>query len=147
MKYVPWGLALALLVGYGWQQREAGRAEAVAKVWQASAKYWKGEALRVDSVYRVEVSDLANQLIAYEKLRDTVRITDTVWVKRFIRVADSTIAACTKTVATCDKKVEVRDSLIANQNRQIQALLKKKPSVWSKLPWLVGGYLIHEVTD
>jgi hypothetical protein len=36
-------------------------------------------------------------------------------------------------VQTCETRVAIRDSIIG--------VLKKKPSVWSKLPWVAAGVI------
>lgn len=142
MKYLPWGLALVFLVGFGHQQRERGRAEAVTKVWKESALYWKKTSIHLDSTYRDETSKLANEMLRYKNRRVTLPITDTVAVKAFIATADSTIETCKMVVSSCEVRVAARDSLIANQNRQIQVLIKHgQTSVWSKIPWVAAGVL------
>jgi hypothetical protein len=144
MKYLPWGVLLvALIGGYGVHMKSVGRAQAESKIWRASAVYWKGQALKVDSIYRVEVSELANQLIRYKNARRAVPDSVvTPEVRRLTDAADSTIAACTDALDTCDERTAARDSAIAALNKQIKALSKiSKPSVLSHLPWVLGGVL------
>lgn len=131
MKYLPWlVLAVALFFGWSWHERKVG--ELNGKI-----AHLVTEEKQRDSVYRVEVSAYANQMLHYKNLRDTVKLTDTVWVKRFIVVADSTIHACNALVVTCEQRVAIRDSIIT--------VLKRKPSVWSHLPWVLGGIIAGKI--
>ena len=109
MKLSTWVVLVVLLTVaawvYGWDARKHGELRAqYARLLEHSRQR--------DSVYRVEVSEMANQMLHYKNLRRTVRITDTVWVKQFIGSADSAIAACTQALETCDQRVAIRDSQI-----------------------------------
>jgi hypothetical protein len=127
MRIIPWGLlVIALVLGYGWHRERVGELNGKIAHLERSRQ-------RADSTYRVEVSEMANQVIHYKNLRRVIRLTDTVWVKRFVVATDSAIASCTRAVEACDHRVAIRDSIIA--------VLKKKPSVWSKLPWVAAGVL------
>jgi hypothetical protein len=121
------GAALVAVVGagmlaYGWHQRKIGERDAKIAALIHTQK-------QADSVYRVKISEWANEAIRYKNLRRTVRITDTVWVKQFIVAADSTIAACGNLVESCKHRVAVRDSII-------EVLKKQKPR---RFGCVVGG--------
>ena len=129
MKYLPWALVLLGVFLYGRERAASGRlAERVAQLEQRKAQ--------VDTVYRRDTLTLKR----VRTVVDRVLQVDTLWRSDTVRVLIAAERkACDAVIQTCEQRVAVRDSII----RQ----LKKKPSVFSKLPWLLGGYLLHEVTD
>lgn len=64
---------------------------------------------RVDTQYVREVQTFTRWRTVRDTLRDSLTITDTVEVTRFIAVQDSTIAACSAALVTCDDRVRLRD--------------------------------------
>ncbi|NDF95722.1 MAG: hypothetical protein EB107_07800 [Proteobacteria bacterium] len=68
------------------------------------------DSIRVlDTVYRRDTVRLWRQVAQWDTLYDTTRlterITDTVWVRKALGSADSTIRACIATVLTCEQRV------------------------------------------
>jgi hypothetical protein len=82
----------------------------------------------VDTVYTRDTLTLTK----VRRVTDSVLITDTVIrvdsVKVLIAVERE---KCDRVIETCEQRAAVRDSLIK--------ALKKKPSVFGKLPWILGG--------
>jgi hypothetical protein len=128
MKYLPW-ILIGLMVTFLFFHRT----QDLARIAELEA-----QAAIVDTVYVRDTLTLTK--VRYKTDSILITQTDTV-VHRdtVIRWLAAERKACDDVIGTCERRVAVRDSLIKE--------LKKKPSVWSKLPWLVGGYLIHEVTD
>ena len=96
-------------------------AAVVAATWELGRKQGEVVALRhqvvvirdsirvLDTVYRRDTVRLWRQVAQWDTLYDTTRlterITDTVWVKKALGSADSTIRACIATVLTCEQRV------------------------------------------
>jgi hypothetical protein len=96
-------------------------AAVVAAAWELGRKQGEVVALRhqvvvirdsirvLDTVYRRDTVRLWRQVAQWDTLYDTTRlterITDTVWVKKALGSADSTIRACIATVLTCEQRV------------------------------------------
>lgn len=129
MKWLPWVVALCLLLAWGHERQESGkRSERIAQLEHRKAQ--------VDTVY----TTLTKTRSIVRVKTDSILRTDTLWRSDTVRVLIAAERkACDAVIQTCEQRVAVRDSIIKQ--------LKKKPSVFSKLPWLLGGYLIHEVTD
>lgn len=127
MRYLPWLVAMVLLVAYGCERQESGRqAERIAQLEQRKAQ--------VDTVYRRDTLTLRRVRRVTDSLivTDTLTFTDTV-----TRVIMAERKACDQVIQTCERRVAVRDSII----RQ----LKKKPSVVSKIPWVLGGMVAGKI--
>ena len=118
MKYLPWGLLLLVMVfGYGRYRQTMGEME-------GRIKHLTEQRARVDTLYRTDTMTLSR----VRRLTDTLRLSDTV---RILIAAER--QACDAVISTCEQRVAYRDSIIT--------VLKKKPSVWSKLPWVAAGVL------
>jgi hypothetical protein len=124
VKYLPWGaLLLALLLGYGYHREQIGKREARIVVLMM-------QKARVDTVYARDTVTLTR----VRRLTDSVLITDTVIRVDSVKVlVAAERQACDAVISTCETRVAVRDSIIT--------VLKKRPSVWSKLPWVAAGVL------
>jgi hypothetical protein len=120
VKYLPWViLGLALFAGWSWHERKVGELNGKIAHWQAESK-------RVDTLYRRDTLTLTR----VRRITDSILVhqTDTV---RLIVARER--EACDRVIETCEYRVAYRDSIIG--------VLKKKPSVWSKLPWVAAGVL------
>jgi hypothetical protein len=142
---LPWwvpcvGALLLLLIAGGAiaYERKLGYWKAQTEQAQKDAQRWRLEAGRRDTIYVVRRDTVFARAIRYELLRDTLRITDTVQVRNFVRFADSTVHACTEALSSCDSVRAAKDSLIAAQNRVIKGLTKQRPGLFAK----IGGKLI-----
>jgi hypothetical protein len=102
-----------------------------------------------------ERADLAEKLVVLERQKqavDTLYLTDTLTLTKVRRITDSVLSvdtvihtdtvrlmiaaereACGEVIQTCEERVAIRDEMIR--------VLKKKPSVWSKVPWVAAGVL------
>jgi len=90
---------------------------------------------QVDTVYQTKVKTLTK----VREVTDSVLLVDTLVYRDTIKIyLAAERQACNVVIQTCEQRVAVRDSLIKE--------LKKKPSVWSKAPWvaagLIGGLLL-----
>lgn len=142
---LPWwssivgALLLLLLTGGAVAyERKLGYYKAQTEQAQQDAAKWKLEAGKRDTLYVVRRDTVYARVVRYELLRDTLRISDTVQVREFVRLADSTVHACTAALSSCDSVRMAKDSLIASQNKVIQGLIKQRPGLFAK----VGGKLI-----
>jgi hypothetical protein len=139
LRVAPW----LALVGVAWfggcQYAENRQADArIAALTERNA-YLEDRVDIVDTVYDVDTVRFTRWRTKYDTLADSVRITDTVWVKEMIAVADSTVAACTDALRTCEVRVAYRDSIIAVAD-SILATERKRGTDWkTKLGWLLVG--------
>ena len=83
------------------------------------------QAHTVDTAYVRDTMTLTKWRTQYHAVRDSVKVTDTLTVERFVTVADSTIHACSVALETCEHRVQVRDSIIAATN-DLLALERKR---------------------
>ena len=58
----------------------------------------------LDTVYKTDTLRLTRWRTRYDTLVETRDIHDTVWVKEFIAVADTTIKLCTAALRTCEQR-------------------------------------------
>ena len=142
---IPWLLLLAVAWFGGCQyakNREMGRE--VHRLERARAALVL-RAQVVDTVYRTDTVRLSRLKVRYDTLLVDHRITDTVWVKQFVQVADSTIVACSGALETCGARVAIRDSMITNLDSLLQ-IEKKRGSPWkTKLGWLLAGAALRSL--
>lgn len=143
---------LVVLLAVAWHQRdEALRAEGAARErlvqLQTKLRIDSLQAKRADSVVTVDTLRLVRWVKAYDTVRTTLRITDTVDVKRYVQTADSTIAACRQSVTSLTLSCAAKDSVIADL-RAMNAV-KIAPSArvpWhQKVLWGLGGVVIGRV--
>jgi hypothetical protein len=88
------------------------------------------EKARVDTVY----TTLTKTQVKIRLVTDSLLRTDTLWRSDTVRLLVAAERnACNAVIETCERRVAVRDSIIG--------ALKKKPSVWSKVPWVAAGVL------
>jgi hypothetical protein len=125
MRIIPWGLlVIALVLGYGWHRERVGELN-------GRIAHWQEQAGRVDTLYRRDTLTLTR----VRRITDSVLVIDTVIRVDSVKVLIAAERqACDAVIQTCEERVAVRDSIIA--------VLKKKPSVWSKLPWVLGGVVV-----
>jgi hypothetical protein len=99
------GLAAAVVAG-AW---EMGRKQGEIAGLKERVVVIRDSIRLLDTVYRRDTVRLWRLKTEWDTLYDTARlterITDTVWVKRALGSADSTIRACIATVLTCEQRV------------------------------------------
>ena len=147
----PWLVALGAVLGFGCEERRAGRLDgqvtALTKERDALAKAAKTERL----VFVHDTVRLTQTRTRYETVRDSVIRTDTLLAHdtTFIRVvaaADTTIHACRETVAACVVNLRIADSLHAVDTRLLAAYRHAQPSGlrrWGdRLLWASAGYAV-----
>ena len=139
-------LGLSILKGI--EMFAARHGEGTGQVVQGKVQEKEGQKLlaRVDTVYRRDTIRLTREVTKYRAFRDTLKITDTVQVKEFVRQADSTIHACLLTVQTCEQKDSAHKVIEAGLRQQNEGLKKLVPSRAEKLitavKWIGAGYLV-----
>lgn len=121
------GAFVVLLALAFWRERsnseQLGKWREVAKRLQADSARIAASMRRTDSVFSRDTVRLRSTLIRYQTRRDTIlaHLTDTVRVREFVTLADSTIGACRAAVSSCEARVSARDSLIVVLGRQRSA--------------------------
>jgi len=103
----------------------------------------------VDTIYRRDTVVLWRVKATTDTMTQTVDRWkhDTVEVVRYVRLADSTIRACTIALGTCEERVRLRDARIAALGRQLEA---SQPRPWKdrleKLGWGLAGFGLGRLT-
>jgi hypothetical protein len=129
VKYLPWVIVAGLVyLLWGSQRLESTMRARIAQLEQRAAQ--------VDTVYVRDTLTLTKVRRVTDSLivTDTLTFTDTV-----TRVIMAERRACDAVIQACEQRVAARDAIIKE--------LKKKPSVLKHLPWVVGGFLLHEAID
>lgn len=75
--------------------------------------------LVTDTVYYAQWKTRYDTLISI----DSIPYSDTVWIKEYVHVADSTVRACDRALRSCLTSLALRDTVIVYQDRYI----KEKP--------------------
>lgn len=88
----------------------------------------------------------------YDTVRIEFRITDTVWVKEYVRVSDSTIRACGDALGSCQRTRNALEELnrglrmeLEGTRRQVRAA--KRRGTVQTLAGVGAGIAIGEVLD
>lgn len=113
--------ALLLSIGgiAGWNLNRTSIPE-ITRITEIRERAAKADTVLVmDTVYYAKVKSVYDTLI----LRDTIPHWDTVWVKEYVQMADSTIRACDKALRSCLNSLAFRDTVILFQDR----FIKEKP--------------------
>lgn len=90
--------AVAGAAFYAGQQVEAG------KQYDREVRVVVESITVLDTVYKTDTIRLTRWRTKYDTLVETRDIHDTVWVKEFIAVADTTIKLCTAALRTCEQR-------------------------------------------
>lgn len=145
---VAGAVVLALSVVWGVQHFGERQGEGKSEVKQGVEQEKAGvKALaHFDTVYKTDTVRLTREVTKYRAFRDTLKITDTVQVKEFVRQADSTIKACLMTVQTCEQKDSAHKVIEAGLRKQNDGLKKLVPSrtekVVTAIKWTAIGFAI-----
>lgn len=157
LKYWQTGVAIVLLgvaVGYCRARDSAnverGRAQERYRVADSSLKVIEKKLMAVDTLIVRDTIRVRKTVEKVVTLRDTVlkRLTDTVLVKEFIRVADSTVRACTDLSRDCAEfrrfalQKFQQDSVKLNAIRPIVAKSCVLPVGMSVVLGGVGGWFV-----
>lgn len=102
--------------------------------------------VRLDTVYKTDTVRLTREVTKYRAFRDTLKITDTVEVKEFVRQTDSTVRACLLTVQTCEQKDSAHKVIESGLRQQNEGLKKLVPSRTEKIvtaiKWAAVGFVV-----
>lgn len=108
------------------------------------------EAGRVDTAYIHDTVTFTRWKTRLDTLAVDMKVTDTVQVRQFIAVADSTVRACSVALQTCETRVALRDQRIAVLDSLLTAEKHTHPSWLSrtlgKAAWAAAGYVAGSVT-
>jgi hypothetical protein len=159
LRFAPWGLVVAALVGLRVldvrHQREIGaarvraQAQLLVRQWQDSATAFRQQlALRQETVtvattrWRTTAAQVDTQWL--RSVPDTVRVPVEV-VRTIVAQADTAVNACTRALTDCTRLAASLDSVIVAQ-RTAQQFAPTPPRAWRRWGgWVaagVAGYLI-----
>ena len=126
MKYLPWVLVVVAALAYGCDQRRQGELKAELKRVHKEFSALQRQMKAVDTVYVRDTVRLNRIKTRYDTLLVDVRTTDTVWVRKFMQVADSTVDACFEALNSCGARIAVRDSMLRNLREQVDIASKQR---------------------
>lgn len=92
---------------------------------------------------------LTKWVTKYDTTRRTLKLTDTIAIKQFVVVADSTIGACRQSVVSLSTSCAKKDTLIANLHAMlaVRASAPPKASTAQRVLWGLGGLALGVVAD
>jgi hypothetical protein len=130
-RWIIYGVAFAVGLVLGWLARSPVPSPSAKPIMDA-----KTQVAKIDTVLAIDTHYANKWFPRYDTIRDTVPVPywDTVWVKEYVKVADSTIFACRKALGSCLAAVKARDTVIVTQDRYIETVTKSS----SKLRDIVG---------
>jgi len=88
---------------------------------------------RVDTVYKRDTLRFTRWRDSLVTLRESLTVTDTLEVVRFVAAQDSTIVACSAALLTCERRVGIRDERLAIEAGRFRALEATIPTRWDRL--------------
>ena len=88
--------------------------------------------------YVHDTVEVARWRTAYQTIRDTINVHDTVQVRAALADADTTIRACTVALSRCDSIQAVNDTLTTALQRAVHLEAKSKPGFWDRVGLFVG---------
>lgn len=154
---VPWlvsgALGILLFIAYRDNQAGIARQAQMQILLAQSDSAYKAATKRADSAaahLTIDTVVVTHDVVHYTAVHDTVlaHLTDTVLVKQFVAVADTTIHACTRALNDCEQlTTALRSQLEASQN-QIAALKRYTPTFVQRHDGLlavltaVGGFYL-----
>lgn len=135
--------AIAILYATQCYSERRGAAGEQLKQAQEQTKAGEKELSKQEIIYVHDTVRLTQEKTKLRVMRDTLHITDTVEVLRYIAQADSTIKACTIALTTCEQKDSAHKVIEAGLRRQNDALKKLVPSKTERIitatKWVLIG--------
>lgn len=124
MRLIPWlfaALALAVAV-LTFQRAEQAKGALAVQLDSAEARERRAvaQARRLDTVLVTQTRTLTRWRDSTVTLRESLTVTDTVEVVRFVAVQDSTIAACQAVVRTCGERLDAERAVTASVRDQLR---------------------------
>ena len=136
---LPWLLLLAVAWFGGCQYQKNRELGADVHRLEERLAGFHDQVAVVDTAYVTDTVTLTRWRTRLDTMSVDKRITDTVWVKQYVQVAESTVVACSGALETCEKRVALRDSMITNLDSLLRIERKRGPDWKSKLGWLLAG--------
>jgi hypothetical protein len=160
-------MGVILTLGIGWRvsdvhhQRTLGALQEKVRVQDSLLHVLQPKADSINAVLQHDTVTLTRTVRQYQTLHDSLivqlhdttklLIRDTVVVLRYLRVADSTIGACTKSLADCvalsDNRAQQINALSIKVRATEQASPSSLRSFAGKVGWFAigvgAGYLSH----
>lgn len=144
-----WTIALALIVlVLGWRKHNAdqqaiGQLRERFRVADSTLKIVRPAVMHYDTVIVRDTVKLNRVIAQLKTLHDTARITDTLWVKRFVTTSDSAIQACTELSNDCQAFRTNATAVIAAQDTKIRALESLKAPHPCGFMWGIGPAVVY----
>jgi len=146
-------LVLALVVALAWaggcgveRSRAERQAEMDRMVTRQVIDSLALQTAKIDTVFARDTVRLATWRTRWDTVRSerTLRLTDTVWVRAALAVADSTVTACTEALQTC----ATRGALLAVQRDSLAALTVRLRQPPPRFGCTVGlTYTVGDLTE
>jgi hypothetical protein len=140
VRAIPWLVLIGLAYAAGCHYNQDRTLRAGIEVLADRVDSLKGEAGRVDTVYRTDTV----QLTRVRTRTDSLLLTDTVYTRDTVQViVERERQACDAVIATCEQRVAQRDSIITGLDSIVALQKKRTGSDWkTKLGYLLGGAAI-----
>lgn len=129
-------------LSYGKAQRAVGAANEIVRVQDSTLKLRVPLVKVYDTKLVHDTLKLSRIITRLDSIRDTMRVTDTIWVKQYIATADSTVKACRELSADCEQYRQNASAVIVAQDVKIRALESLKKSRPCGFAWSVGPSLV-----
>jgi len=122
-------LAMATLAILSWSDRQLGAERERQRVARILYDSLTRELRRVDTVYRSDTVRLWRVKERFDTVTSTVTEWkhDTVRVVEFVRLADSTVRACTAALLTCEQRVGLERQRTSASEQAYTAHLRSHP--------------------
>ena len=136
------GGALALLAAGGWafvlHERAVGARDIEIRQLSGQVDSLSHRQAAIVTRYVHDTVEVARWRVAYQTIRDTINVHDTVQVRAALADADTTIKACTVALSRCDSIQAVNDTLTAKL-RAVNALVtKERAGFWDRVGVWIG---------
>lgn len=141
MKYVLLVLAVAFAVAWV-GERVGGAAHQSAlrdsvRVARQDRERWQARVAELETALDAKAETVRVAVTRFRTVRDSVRLTDTVWVKEFVRVSDSTVRACSDLLTSCESFRASSGSLVRSLEVERDFWKRRyessRPSFWDRL--------------
>jgi hypothetical protein len=146
VRAIPWVVLIGLAYFAGCHYAQDRTLKAGIEVLADRVDSLKGEAGKVDTVYRTDTLNLTRVRRVTDSvlLTDSLFLRDTVYLRpRVMGLVESERAACTDALRTCEQRVAQRDTIIAGLDSIVKLQKKRQGSDWkTKMGYLLGGAAI-----
>ena len=132
-RWLPLAAIGALLALLAFGVRRDGFARDELRRLTVEADSLRRVSARVDTIYARDTLRLWRRIATVDTLRETLTLTDTLEVVRFIAAQDTAIRVCVAALLTCEQRVAVRDARLVVEADRYRALAATMPTRWERL--------------